>query len=127
MASIKLAFLVVLFATFGMFLTKNVRAASCNGVCSPFEVPPCRSTDCRCIPAGLLVGVCRHPSGVFLRTIDEHPNLCESDADCRKKESGNFCGHYPNPDIEYGWCFESKSKAEDVFSKITPKDLLSTV
>ncbi|CAL5185888.1 unnamed protein product [Lathyrus oleraceus] len=127
MASVKLASLIVLFATLGMFLTKNVGAASCNGVCSPFEMPPCGTSACRCIPVGLVVGYCRNPSGVFLRTNDEHPNLCESDADCRKKGSGNFCGHYPNPDIEYGWCFASKSEAEDFFSKITPKDLLKSV
>ncbi|KAL5080254.1 hypothetical protein RYX36_008675, partial [Vicia faba] len=55
---------------------------------------------------------------------DEHPNLCESDVDCEKKGSGKHCGHYPNLDIEYEWCFASKSEAEAIFSKITPKDLL---
>ncbi|KAL5080260.1 hypothetical protein RYX36_008681, partial [Vicia faba] len=60
-------------------------------------------------------------------TIDEHPNLCESDADCKKNGSGKYCGHYPNSEIEYGWCFASKSEAEDVFSKITPKDLLKNI
>ncbi|KAL5082625.1 hypothetical protein RYX36_011046 [Vicia faba] len=127
MASVKLASLVFLFATFGIFVTKNVRAANCNGVCSPFEMPPCGSSDCRCIPIGFVIGYCRYPSGLLLRTNDEHPNLCESDADCEKKGSGKYCGHYPNPDIEYGWCFASKSEAEEIFSKITPKDLLKSV
>ncbi|KAL5080259.1 hypothetical protein RYX36_008680, partial [Vicia faba] len=52
MAYLKLASLVVLFATFGMFLAKNAEA-KCNGICSPFENPPCGSTECRCIPAGI--------------------------------------------------------------------------
>ncbi|KAL5080257.1 hypothetical protein RYX36_008678 [Vicia faba] len=126
MAYLKLASLVVLFATFGMFVTKNVRAVDCNGVCSPFEELPCGSTECRCIFVGIGVGLCRSRSAVS-STIDEHPNLCESDADCEKKGSGKYCGHYPNPDIEYGWCFASRSEAEEVFSKITPKDMLKNI
>ncbi|KAL5080268.1 hypothetical protein RYX36_008689 [Vicia faba] len=127
MAYLKLASLVVLFSTFGMFVTKNVRAADCNGACSPLEALPCGSTDCQCIPVSLILGYCIHPSGRLSRTVDEYPNLCESDADCEKKGSGKYCGHYPNPDIKYGWCFASRSEAEDVFSKITPKDLLKNI
>ncbi|KAL5080466.1 hypothetical protein RYX36_008887 [Vicia faba] len=90
-------------------------------------MPPCGSSDCQCIPAGFVIGYCKYPSRLLLRTNDEHPNLCESDADCEKKGSGKYYGYYPNPDIEYGWCFASKSEAEDIFSKITPKDLLKSV
>lgn len=111
----------------GMFLTKNVRA-DCNGrLCSPFEIPPCGSTDCRCVPVVLVAGSCRYPSGAVLNAIDKHPYLCKSHVDCTKKGSGNFCGQYPNPHIEYGWCFSSESEAQDVFSKITPKDFLKNI
>lgn len=50
-----------------------------------------------------------------MKLIEEHPNLCQSHADCTKKGSGSFCARYPNPDIEYGWCFVSNSKADDFF------------
>ncbi|KAL6557191.1 Albumin-1 B [Orobanche minor] len=105
--------LVTLFLT---PLMKKVQAVDCSGVCSPFEMPPCGSTDCRCIPWGLFVGQCIHPTGgVMNKMVDEHPNLCQSHADCTKKGSGSFCARYPNADIEYGWCFASGSEAQDMF------------
>ncbi|VFR02431.1 unnamed protein product [Cuscuta campestris] len=95
-------------------MTKRARGADCSGVCSPFESPPCGSTDCRCIPWGLFVGQCVYPSGVDerqRRMAEEHPNLCQSDEECMKKGSGDLCARYPNPDIEYGWCINSVASA----------------
>ncbi|KAK2360592.1 albumin-1 [Trifolium repens] len=103
-----------------MFATKNVAAVTCSGACSPFETNPCGSTrDCRCIPVGIFVGFCTYPSGVVMKTIEEHPNLCQSHDDCTKKGTGSFCARYMNPDIEYGWCFASNAEAEDIFFKMS--------
>ncbi|CAJ1977995.1 unnamed protein product [Sphenostylis stenocarpa] len=114
MAFLKLAPLALfLLATSSMLSMKNIEAVGCSGGCSPFQMPPCGSTDCRCIPVGLFVGYCTHPSGVasFVKKLDEHPNLCMSDNDCVKKGSGNFCARYPNQYVDYGWCFDSNSEA----------------
>ncbi|BAT79266.1 hypothetical protein LR48_Vigan04g142200 [Vigna angularis] len=103
-----------LLATSIMFPMKKIEAADCSGACSPFQMPPCGSTDCLCIPAGLLfVGYCTYPSGLssVAKMIDEHPNLCQSDDECMKKGSGNFCARYPNNYMDYGWCFDSDSEA----------------
>ncbi|KAL2326392.1 hypothetical protein Fmac_025450 [Flemingia macrophylla] len=91
----------------------KIDAADCSGVCSPFEMPPCGSRDCRCIPVGLFIGYCTYPSGLssVAKMIDEHPNLCQSHDECMKKGSGNFCARYPNNYIDYGWCFDSDSEA----------------
>jgi len=96
-----------------MFPMKKIEAVDCSGACSPFEVPPCGSRDCRCIPVGLVVGFCIYPTGLssVAKMIEEHPNLCESDDECMKKGSGNFCARYPNNYIDYGWCFDSDSQA----------------
>lgn len=98
-------------------------AADCSGVCSPFEMPPCGSTDCRCVPWGLFVGQCIDPTGTGLESvakmIDQHSNLCQSHDECTKKGSGNFCARYPNPHIEYGWCINnSDSEASKGFLKM---------
>ncbi|KAL8504246.1 hypothetical protein ACS0TY_022829 [Phlomoides rotata] len=117
MAYVKLVPLAVfLLATSLMFPMKKVEAVDCSGACSPFEMPPCRSTSCRCIPIFLVGGFCRYPpSGPTMKMVEEHPNLCQSHDDCMKKGSGSFCARYPNPDIEYGWCFVSNSEAEGFF------------
>jgi len=96
-----------------MFPMKKIEAVVCSGACSPFEMPPCGSGDCRCIPIGLFVGFCTNPSGFssVAKMIEEHPNLCQSDDECVKKGSGNFCARYPNNYIDYGWCFHSDSEA----------------
>jgi len=96
-----------------MFSTKNIEAAYCSDVCSPFDMPPCGSRDCVCIPFVPFVGLCLHPIGLsssVAKMIDEHPNLCESDEECIKKGTGNFCAPYPNPHIDHGWCFNSGSE-----------------
>ncbi|TKY68514.1 Albumin-1 protein [Spatholobus suberectus] len=122
MAYVKLASLAVfLLATSLMFPMKKVEAVDCSGVCSPFQMPPCGSTDCRCIPWGLFAGQCINPIGgvaSFAKMIDEHPNLCQSNDECMKKGSGNFCARYPNPHIEYGWCINSYTEALKSFLKM---------
>ncbi|AET01862.2 albumin-1 [Medicago truncatula] len=121
MAYIRFAHLVVfLLAAFSLVPTKKVGATDCSGACSPFEMPPCRSSDCRCIPIGLVAGYCTYPSSpTVMKMVEEHPNLCQSHADCTKKESGSFCARYPNPDIEHGWCFSSNFEAYDVFFNVS--------
>ncbi|KAL8494541.1 hypothetical protein ACS0TY_025380 [Phlomoides rotata] len=116
MAYVKLVPLAVflLATSLIMFPMKKVEAVVCSGACSPFEMPPCGSTSCRCIPVGLVVGYCRHPSSI-MKMVEEHPNLCQSHDDCMTKGSGSFCARYPNPDIEYGWCFVSNSEAQGFF------------
>ncbi|RDX95698.1 hypothetical protein CR513_21739, partial [Mucuna pruriens] len=103
-----------------MFPTKKIEAVTCNGSCSPFEMPPCHSTDCRCVPWGLFIGQCIHPTGhaSVAKMIEEHPNLCQSNDECMKKGSGNFCARYPNPHIEYGWCIAANSEALKGFLKM---------
>jgi len=90
----------------------KIEAVDCSGACSPFEVPPCGSRDCRCIPIALFVGFCIYPTGLssVSKMIDEHPNLCQSHGECIKKGSGNFCARYPNHYVDYGWCFNSGSE-----------------
>ncbi|RDX86762.1 hypothetical protein CR513_31866, partial [Mucuna pruriens] len=105
MAYVRLAPLALfVLATSLMFPMKKIEAVTCSGWCSPFEVPPCRSLECRtCIyPTGL---------GTALKMIDEHPNLCQSHDECTKKGSGNFCARYPSPYVDYGWCFDSDSES----------------
>nr|ADR30070.1 albumin-1D [Phaseolus vulgaris] len=102
-----------LLATSIMFPMKKTEAVVCSGLCSPFEVPPCGSArDCRCIPVGLVVCFCTNPSGLssVAKTIDEHPNICQTHEECTKKGSGNFCARYPNHYMDYGWCFNSGSE-----------------
>ena len=103
------------------FQTKNVEALTCptsGSVCSPFVLPPCGNTiDCRCVPFFLLGGICISPTSSEnnMKMIEEHPNLCQTHAECIKKGSGNFCARYANDDIEYGWCFASVAEAERYF------------
>ena len=96
-----------------MFSMKKIEAVDCSGECSPFDMQPlCGSSDCSCVPAALFAGFCAYRSGLsssVAKTIDEHPNLCESDEECIKKGSGNFCAPYPNHHVAYGWCFNSDS------------------
>ncbi|KAK7405720.1 hypothetical protein VNO78_07328 [Psophocarpus tetragonolobus] len=101
--------------------TKKIEAIDCSGVCSPFEMPPCGSTDCHCIPWGLFIGKCIYPIGGLAsvaKMIDEHPNLCQSHDECMKKGSGNFCARYPNHYMDYGWCFNSHSQELKNFLKM---------
>ena len=92
----------------------------CSGICSPFEMPPCPSSSCRCIPVVLVGGNCVDPSSpTITKMVEENSNLCQSHSDCTRKGSGSFCARYPNPDIEYGWCFSSSSRAQEVFFKIS--------
>ncbi|CAI8609459.1 unnamed protein product [Vicia faba] len=121
MAYVRLASLILfLLATFSMFLTKKVKATDCSGACSPFEMPPCRSLDCRCIPVALFGGYCTYPSYPnVMNMVREHSKLCQSHVDCLNKKSGRFCARYPNPDIEYGWCFDSNTEAQEVFFKMS--------
>ena len=99
-----------------MFSMKKIEAVDCSGLCSPFEMQPCGSRDCRCVPLGLLFdGVCIDLSSSVAKMIDEHPNLCQSDEECMKKGSGNFCARYPNHYVDYGWCFKSGSDELKVF------------
>ncbi|KAK7343100.1 hypothetical protein VNO80_26063 [Phaseolus coccineus] len=75
---------------------------------------PCGSSNCRCLAAALFGGFCIYATGLsssVAKMIDEHPNLCQSDEECMKKGSGNFCARYPNHYIDYGWCFNSDSDA----------------
>ena len=113
MAFLRLAPLILFFlATSIMFSMKKIEAVDCSGACSPFEMPPCGSRDCRCVPIGLFVGFCIYPvhlSSSVAKVIDEHPNLCQSHEECIKKGSGNFCARYPNHYMDYGWCFNSDS------------------
>jgi len=97
-----------------MFPMKNVEASCEDNFCaSPFG--QC-GAGCFCIPeAGCIPGL--HKDAV--KKIGEHPNLCESHVECKKKGSGSFCARFPNLDVDYGWCFASKSEAEDIFSKST--------
>jgi hypothetical protein len=99
---------------------KKVGATDCSGACSPFEMPPCHSSNCRCIPNEIFGGYCRCPSSpAVMKMVEEHPNLCQSHADCTKKGSGSFCARYPNPDVEHGWCFSSNFEAYDVFFNVS--------
>ncbi|ESW05725.1 hypothetical protein PHAVU_011G204400 [Phaseolus vulgaris] len=97
-----------------MFSMKNIEAVDCSGACSPAShEPPCGSSDCRCFPViAPFVGTCYHPTALsssVAKMIDEDPNLCESDEECIKKGTGNFCARYPNHYVDYGWCFNSGS------------------
>ncbi|XP_020208801.1 albumin-1 isoform X1 [Cajanus cajan] len=122
MAYVRLAPLALfLLATSLVFPMKEIEAVVCNGACSPFEMPPCGSTDCRCIPWGLFVGSCIYPTGgvtSVANMINQHPNLCQSNEECLKKGSGDFCARYPNDYMDYGWCFDSNSKALNGFLKM---------
>ncbi|KAL9298324.1 hypothetical protein ACSQ67_024220 [Phaseolus vulgaris] len=61
------------------------------------------------VPHDPFTGFCAGLSSVA-KMIDEHPNLCQSDEECMKKGSGNFCARYPNHYMDYGWCFNSGSE-----------------
>ncbi|RDX87524.1 hypothetical protein CR513_30995, partial [Mucuna pruriens] len=64
----------------------------------------------------------RYPSGLgdasVTKMIDAHPNLCQSNDECMKKGNGNFCARYPNPYVDYGWCFNSDSQELKDFFKM---------
>ncbi|KEH33346.1 putative albumin I [Medicago truncatula] len=110
-----------LVTTLLMFQTKNVEAEFCSSVgsfCSPFNTNPCGYLgNCRCVPYYLYGGTCENPFGFEhnMKMIEEHPNLCQTHAECIKKGSGNFCARYANADVEYGWCFASVAEAERYF------------
>jgi len=73
-----------------------------------------RARDCRCVcHTGIYLCTCSDQSGLssVAKMRDEHPNLCQSHEECRKKGSGNFCARNPNNYMDYGWCFNSDSEA----------------
>nr|AFK48072.1 unknown [Medicago truncatula] len=121
MAYVKLAsFAVFLLAAFVMFPMKKVEGAGCQQSCGTF-LPGCRN-DCECVPVdctyGVCVGFCENDnvvSGNFHRKVEEHPKLCMSHDECTKKGSGNYCAHFPNSNLEYGYCFASVSEAQDAY------------
>jgi hypothetical protein len=118
MTYVKLArFALFLLATFLLtFPVRNVEAV-CPIGCYLYKPKSC-GTGCKCVPASLTYGACVKESFEHVaKMVEEHPNLCQSHAECTKKGSGSFCARYPNPDIEYGWCFESNSHAEASFKK----------
>ncbi|CAK8544079.1 unnamed protein product [Lathyrus sativus] len=130
MVYVKLAPLAVLIlATICMYA--KIEATNCWGGCSPFQIPPCGyPDDCRCIPWILVAGQCIDPihSKSIVKMVEEHPYLCQSHGDCVKKGNGNFCGSYPNSEIQYGWCFSSKTKAKHFFtigSKLAANELFN--
>ncbi|RDX98345.1 hypothetical protein CR513_18735, partial [Mucuna pruriens] len=102
------------------YVRLKIEAVTCKGVCSPFEMPPCGATHCRCIPWGLFIGQCvsRREFASIAKNIEENPNLCQYNDECMKKGSGNFCARYPNPQIEYGWCINSDAEALKGFLKM---------
>ncbi|ESW05729.1 hypothetical protein PHAVU_011G204800 [Phaseolus vulgaris] len=97
-----------------MFSMKNIEAAHCSGICYPaYDDPLCGSNDCLCKRVNPMFGVCIDPTALsssVAKMIDEDPNLCESDEECIKKGTGNFCARYPNQYMDYGWCFNSDSE-----------------
>ncbi|KAK2379376.1 hypothetical protein P8452_35857 [Trifolium repens] len=116
MAYAKLAPLAIFFlATFLlMFPVKKVEAA-CPISCLLYKPKSC-GDGCKCVPASLTYGVCVKASFEHVANmVKEQPNLCQSHADCTKNGSGSFCARFPNPDIEYGWCFDSSSDAQASF------------
>ncbi|XP_058773225.1 albumin-1 D-like [Vicia villosa] len=113
MASVKFASMgVLMLAIFCMVMTKNVGA--CPPLCSPLEWTPCGSSDCRCFLFAPFTGYC---TSAGTKSVEEHPNVCQFHVDCTEKKTGTFCARYPNPNIKHGWCFASKSEAEDVLFK----------
>lgn len=99
-----------------VFPTRKVEAAECSIRCNMLIEPQCGSTSCQCIPVSPILGDCvPKSSGAVMKRVEEHPNLCQSHVDCMKKGSGSFCARYPNPDIEYGWCFSSNLEALNFF------------
>jgi len=84
--------------------------------CEDYICPQC-GDGCNCFPE---IGIFECISGIHkeaVKKIGEHPNLCESHVECKNKGSGNFCGRFPNHDVEYGWCFASKYEAEEFTTK----------
>jgi len=99
---------------------KKVEGAGCQKSCNNFS-PGCPS-GCKCIiyeyVYGIFVGFCENDnvlSGNFQRKVEEHPKLCWSHDECTKKGSGNYCAHFPNSNLKYGWCFASVSDAQEAY------------
>ncbi|CAK8575127.1 unnamed protein product [Lathyrus sativus] len=116
MAYVKLSLLpLFLLATFLlMFSMKDVEAV-CPISCFLWKPQGC-GDGCKCTPISLKYGACKKESSEDVTMmVEKHPNLCESHADCTKKGSGSFCARFLNPEIEYGWCFDSNPHAEASF------------
>ncbi|CAK8575130.1 unnamed protein product [Lathyrus sativus] len=97
-----------------MFPMKKVEADLCEKFACSRSDPVCND-GCHCILSkGAEGGVCIRNKHVA-KKVEEHPDLCESHADCTRKGSGSFCARYPNSDLKYGWCFDSNSDAEASF------------
>lgn len=98
-----------------MFPVKKIEGDECQRACYVFFPNDC-SSHCFCNiqdPFGYW-GVCTElPS--MKKMVEENPNLCHSDTECRNKGSGNYCARFPNSDLKYGWCFASIAEAEDAF------------
>ncbi|KAI5391526.1 albumin-1 [Lathyrus oleraceus] len=115
MAYVKLSLLpLLLLATFFLMSMKEVEAV-CPLACVIHKPKGC-GEGCKCIPVSLTAGVCKKASFEDVtRMVEKHPKLCESHADCTKKGSGSFCARFRNPEIEYGWCFDSNPHAQASF------------
>ncbi|CAI8600706.1 unnamed protein product [Vicia faba] len=96
-----------------MFSTKKVGAIyTCVGwPC--YRTEPCGG-GCHCLLAKVGPGYCARDKHVT-KMVEEHPDLCESDADCTRKGSGSLCAFYPKSYLKYGWCFDTNSDAEASF------------
>ncbi|XP_058752170.1 albumin-1-like [Vicia villosa] len=106
-----------------MFSMKNVEADLCEKFACSRSDPVCND-GCRCVLSkGAEGGVCvkkKHAA----KMVEEHPDLCESHADCTRKGSGSFCAYYPKLDLKYGWCFDSNSDAEASFKNFLSSESL---
>jgi hypothetical protein len=95
-----------------MFPMKKVEAINCD----ERSCPDC-GVGCTCLSLfaeSLCISGIRKEA---VKKIGEHPNLCESNVECKKKGSGSFCDRSTNIDGDYGWCFASKSEAEEFTTK----------
>lgn len=93
-----------------MLPMKKVEASCKDNICVGFFL---RCGDrCFCYPQ---IGCVEQIIG------ENHPNICHSHVECMNKGSGSFCAHSPILNVDYGWCFASKSEAEDLFFKFATK------
>ncbi|CAJ2670201.1 unnamed protein product [Trifolium pratense] len=121
MAYVKLVLLsVFLLATFVTFPIKKVEAVLCLAICTIST--PC-AKGCICITSP--VGLCLPESYKDAVKIVGKNLICQDDAECKNKKTGNFCVHSPKPDLEYGVCADSMIDAEHLILKIFSKSNLT--
>ncbi|XP_058734613.1 albumin-1-like [Vicia villosa] len=108
-----------------MFSMKKVEAYTCVGWPCSREEPSCGG-GCHCLFAKVGPGSCARDKHVA-KMVKEHPDLCESHADCTRKASGSFCAYYPNSSLKYGWCFDSNSEAEASFKNALSSEFSNLV